>query len=79
MSFTLLYKLIVPGGGWGNSNLGVSSAVVKMRQSFADPSHPAYTKVNFMSKEHAHMTFWVVICFLPLNGICLFSGNVALT
>ena len=63
-----------PSGGFRKLSLSLLRQLKKILVSCADPSHPTYVNVNFMSKSHAHMQFVVMIPFLPLYRYCLSTG-----
>jgi len=63
----------------GNVNPFLSMASDKISASWADPSQPARTNVNFRSKLTAAMTFCVGLDFLPLKACCMCLGTLANT
>lgn len=63
-------KKIIPWGGCGKFMFEVVGAWLKIRASWAVPSHLANTKVKHMFQSHATVIFCVGIPFVPINLAC---------
>ena len=78
------YKIIIyiihkPVGVHGNPCFRLLIASLSTLESFALPSHLAWTYVNCMSWSQTHITLIVMTLFLLLNALSLLERGLTLT
>lgn len=61
--------MLLSSNEFGNLILGLPIALREIRVSFALPFYLAQTNMNYMSKLHGTIIFWVDIPFISIHGI----------